>query len=148
MRGEIKESVASPEDCFGRMLTALSPGIIVTDIEGGRGSGGKEAYIIKEPRGAYTGRAILDTGMAYITQPAVNEWCTKNQIDVKAMILAAVESGWVLNAMPEKRYPGKGTNYAMGQIRCYHLDWGRLENSTQTAPHLAQVVNLMNKGVA
>jgi hypothetical protein len=146
MRGEIVSSTSSSEEMFSSMLNELAPGIAVTDIEGGRGSGGKDAYVIKEPNNRYTGRAILDTGIAYLMQPAVNEWCGKKQADPKALIQAAFERGWVKSLTPEKRYPGKGTNFAMGQVRCYILDWSRLENSTQTAPHLAEVVHLLNVG--
>lgn len=146
MKVEIAANVASPEECFGMMLNELAPGIIVTDIEGGRGSGGKEPFIVKEPRGKYTGRAIIGTGLAYLAQPAVHEWCGKNQVDMKAMLKAGYEAGWVLSLTPDKRYPGKGTNFAMGQVRCIPLDWARLENSTQTAPMLAEVVQMCNKG--
>lgn len=146
MRGEIVNSVLSPDQCFGKMLTDLSPGIIVTDIEGGRGTGGKEAYVIKEPRGPYTGRAITSTGLGYLSQPAVHKWCVENQVDMKAVMKSAFESGWALSESAEKRYPGKGTNFAMGQTRCFTLDWARLENSVQTAPHIAEVVSMMNRG--
>lgn len=146
MKVEIAANVATPEECFGMMLNELAPGIIVTDIEGGRGSGGKEPFIVKEPRGRYTGRAILQTGLAYLAQPAVHDWCGKNQVDMKAMLKAGYDAGWVLSLTPDKRYPGRGTNFAMGQVRCIPLDWARLENSTQTAPMLAEVVQLCNKG--
>jgi len=145
---EVSSATSTPAECFSRMLTSLAPGIIVTDTEGGRGTGGKEAYIIKEPTSRYTGRAVLDKGVAYLGSPAVHEWCSEHQVDVKSMIKAAFEAGWVMDLTPEKRYPGKGTNYAMGQVRCYLLDWNLLENSTQTTPVLANVVSLLNRGVA
>lgn len=148
MRGEISASTSSSEELFSMMLNDLAPGIVVTDIEGGRGAGGKDAYVIKEPNSKYTGRAILDTGLAYLMQPAVFEWCSKKQVDPKAMISAAHERGWVKSLVSEKRYPGKGTNFAMGQTRCFILDWALLENSSQTAPHLAEVVHLMNTGTS
>lgn len=146
MRGEIATNISSPTELFGRMLSEVSQGFVVTDIEGGRGSGGKEPFIIKEPKGHYTGRALVATGLAYISQPAIHKWCNENQVDMKAMVQAGFEAGWVLNTTPEKRYPGKGTNFAMGQVRCFQLDWARLENSTQSAPALAQVVQMANRG--
>ena len=146
MRGEIASNISTPTELFGRMLNDVSQGILVTDIEGGRGSGGKEPYVVKEPKGAYTGRAILQTGIGYLVQPAVHKWCTEFQVDMKAVMQAGFDEGWVLSLNPEKRYPGKGTNYAMGQVRCFQLDWVRLENSTQSAPMLAEVIKMMNKG--
>jgi hypothetical protein len=148
MRGEISASTSSPEELFSMMLNDLAPGIVVTDIEGGRGAGGKDAYVIKEPNSKYTGRAILDTGLAYLIQPAVFEWCSKKQVDPKSMISAAYDRGWVKSLVSEKRYPGKGTNFAMGQTRCFILDWALLGNSVQTAPHLAEVVHMMNTGTS
>lgn len=146
MRGEIASNISTPTELFGRMLNDVSQGILVTDIEGGRGTGGKEPYIIKEPRGQYTGRAILQTGIGYLAQPAIHKWCTEFQVDMKAIMQAGFDEGWVLALNPEKRYPGKGTNFAMGQVRCFQLDWARLENSTQQAPMLAEVIKMMNKG--
>jgi hypothetical protein len=67
-------------------------------------------------------------------------------VDMKAVMQAGLEAGWVLSLQTDKRYPGKGTSFAMGQVRCFHLDWARLENSTQSAPMLAEVVKMMNKG--
>ena len=146
MRGEIAENVSTPNELFGRMLNEVSQGILVTDIEGGRGSGGKEPYIIKEPKGQYTGRAILQTGVAYLSRPAIHNWCNEKQVDMKAVMQAGVDAGWVLSMEPEKRYPGKGTNFAMGQSWCFVLDWSRLENSTQSSPMLAEVIKMINKG--
>lgn len=146
MRSEISDNVSTPNELFGRMLNEVSQGILVTDIEGGRGSGGKEPYIIKEPKGQYTGRAILQTGIAYLSRPAVHNWCNEKQVDMKAIMQAGVDAGWVMSLEPEKRYPGKGTNFAMGQHWCFMLDWARLENSTQSAPMLAEVVKMINKG--
>jgi len=147
MCGEILANVSTPEECFGMMINDLSPGIMVTDIEGGRGTGGREAFVIKEPRAPYTGRAILNTGVGYLSQPALLDWCCKRQIDPKATINAGVAQGWVLNkGISEKRYPGKGSNHAMGQVRCFILDWAKLENSTNVSPMLAEVVKLCNKG--
>lgn len=148
MRKEISNVVSTSADCFGQMLTDLSPGIIVTDVEGGRGTAHKEAYVIKEPRTPYTGRAILDTSLAYISQTAVNEWCAKRHVDVNEVIREGVANGWVLNnGVMDRRYPSKGTNYAMGQIRCYVIDWAQLTNSAGLSHQLAELVQLCNKAV-
>ena len=141
----IQSFTSTPEDCFSSMLHTLAPGFIVTDIEGGRGSGGKQAYVEREPRGTYTGRLILDEKRGLITQPAVHGWCTERQIDVKEMMAAAHAHGWVLNSQPNKHYPGKGTIYTMGQCRCYEINLEKLETSAQIAPVLAEVVKLAVK---
>ena len=82
------------------MLNEVSQGILVTDIEGGRGSGGKEPYIIKEPKGQYTGRAILNTGIAYLARPAVNNWCIEKHVDMKAIMQAGFDAVSGLGARP------------------------------------------------
>ena len=148
MHAGIQSFTSTPEDCFSSMLHSLAPGFVVTDIEGGRGTGAKQAYVEHEPRGTYTGRLILDDKRGLITQPAVHNWCGERQIDVKEMMAAAFDLGWIRSPIPSKHYPGKGTHFTMGQCRCYELDLSKLEASAHLAPILADVVQLVHKDVA
>lgn len=146
MKQEISVSSSTPLDSFSDLIRDLGQGLLITDIEGGRGSGAKEPYIIKEPRGEYTGRVMTSLGIGYLVQPVIHAWCNKRQLDMKAIIRAGVKEGWILSENAEKRYPGKGTYFPMGQPRCYTLDWARLEASTQVQPQLAEIIQLAARG--
>lgn len=146
MHVNIEAISQTPEACFSSMLASISSGLVVTDIEGGRGSGGKQAYVDHQPQGKLTGRVILDENRGYIMQPVVHEWCSERQIDAKDMIEAAHALGWITSVNAIKRYPGKGTQYLMGQCRCYTLDLLSLENAAHAMPELAEVVKLVHKG--
>lgn len=145
--GEIRaantEVTATPEECFSRMLTDLSPGLIVTDIEGDRRKKVPTTpFLIREPRAPYTGRAIIEEGVAYLTQPAVSKWCVEHQVGMKNMMAEAVKQGWVKSDDTVKHFPAKGTDISMGQFRCYVLDLVKLETSAASMPKLAVVTNL------
>lgn len=143
MVDRIKYTVLTAEESFGMMLKDIGPGLLVTDIEGGKGK--NCAFILQEPRGPMTGRVIENEGIALIAQPVVNAWCNKNKTDVRAMALAAYRAGWLLSEDTDKRYPGKGTNYTMGQVRCFIVNWAALESSASSNPQLAEVIQMFDK---
>ena len=143
MRHEIDATTSTPAECFTLMLTELAPGLIITDIEGDKRSGTAYPSIIREPRAPYTGRIIASTSIGYIVQSSMHAWCTKHQVSLKAVIQAAVAKGWIMEPDSTLRYPGKGTPFAMGQSRCYTINWARLENSLSADPHMAKVIRLM-----
>lgn len=140
----IKYTVLTSEESFGMMLKDIGPGLLITDIEGGK-SHKNTAFVLQEPRGPMTGRVIVDTGIALIAQPVINAWCSKNKTDSGAMMFAANRAGWLISEEAEKRYPGKGTNYTMGQIRCFSINWAALESSASINPQLADVIQLFDK---
>lgn len=143
MRHEINATTSTPTECFGRMINELSPGFIVTNIEGDKRSGSPYPEIIREPRAPYTGRVIASTAIGYVTQSSMLTWCTKNQVSLKAVVKAAVDQGWIMEPDAVQRYPAKGTPFTMGQSRCYMINWAKLENSLATDPHMAKVISLM-----
>ena len=74
----------------------------------------------------------------------MHAWCTKHQVNLNAVIKAAVDNGWIMEPIAVLRYPAKGTPFTMGQSRCYMIDWRKLENALTVAPHMAKVLNLMD----
>lgn len=144
MVARIKYTVLSAEESFGMMLKDIGPGLLITDTEGGKSSK-NAAFILQEPRGPMTGRVITTLGVAYIPQPVINAWCSKNKTDSNAMMIAAKHAGWLVSEDAERRYPGKGTNYTMGQIRCFTINWAALESSASSSPQLADVIQMFDK---
>lgn len=146
MRNENVSIAATPEECFSRMLTDLSPGIIVTDIEGDkRGKVATVATIIREPRAPYTGRSVVTEGRAYLIQPMVHRWCTENQVGMKTMMAAVAAKGWLIRPDSILKFPAKGTNISMGQFKCFILNLEALEQSAEAQPNFMNVVSLIGK---
>lgn len=146
MREEVKSLTSSPAQLFSSMLTELSPGLIVTDIEGDKRQKNCIPHIVREPRAPYTGRVVIDDRRAYIIQPAMHKWCVENQVSMKGMIREMTELGWVLHKGDATlRFPAKGTDITMGQFRCYTLDLDRLEAASEKSSHLATIVSIFDK---
>lgn len=145
IRKEIENNTSTPVQLFSSMLTALAPGILVTDIEGDRRSN-TTPTIIREPRPPYTGRLIVDEKRLWLPQPMVNKWCAEHQVAAKELISEMAKIGWVLfRGEPAIKYPSKGTHITMGQFRCYTVDTSKLGTSEETAPEFENVVALFKK---
>lgn len=146
MREEVKSLTSSPAQLFSSMLTELSPGLIVTDIEGDKRQKNSMPHIVREPRAPYTGRVVIDDRRAYIIQPAMHKWCVENQVSMKGMVREMTELGWVLNKGDATlRFPAKGTDITMGQFRCYTLDLDKLEAASEKSSHLTTIVSIFDK---
>lgn len=146
MRLDNSLMVASPADCFNRMLNDLSPGLIVTDVQGDkRIKSPVFPSILREPRAPYTGRSVMDEARAYIIQPAIHKWCTTHQVSMRAMMTAAWSRGWLVSPEAVLRFPAKGTEISMGQFRCYIVDLEKMETSASADPTIAKVVSLMGR---
>lgn len=147
MREEVKALKSSPAQLFSSMLTDISPGLIVTDIEGDkRQKHPAMPRITREPRAPYTGRVVLDERRAYVIQPVVHKWCVENQVGMKNMIQEMVALGWVLYKGDARlKFPAKGTDITMGQFRCYTIDLDKLEAASEKASHLSTIVSIFDK---
>lgn len=123
---ELQEVVAinSPptHDVFGRMLSEISSGFIVTHNEGDARTSNKIAVVVKAPNGAITGRLIQENGELFVQQGVIRQWCSKNQADYGDMFRTAVDKGWV-KAETVHYSLGKGTKeYGLAPTRCWHID--------------------------
>ncbi len=146
LRSDNFSMVSTPADCFNRMLNDLSPGLIVTDVQGDkRIKSPVFPSILREPRAPYTGRSIMDEARAYIIQPAIHKWCTTHQVSMRAMMTAAWARGWLVSPEAVLRFPAKGTEISMGQFRCYVIDLEKMESSASADPVIAKVVSLLGR---
>lgn len=148
IRKEAESIVSTPSQLFSSMLTSLSPGFIVTDIEGDR----RQKLVptmIREPRAPYSGRVVVNNGRLYVPQPMVHKWCAENQVNMKGMVRDMVGLGWIMNSgEAAPRCLAKGTHITMGQFRCYEIDTSKMEASTEVAPDFANVVSIFKGEVA
>ena len=115
--------VSSMDDSFHRMITAVGPSTIFTDKEG-------DARVDRVPvlglQGEPVARVIRNTGEMYISISAIRDWCVKRQVGYSALRDAAVALG-ILQNPDIKFYVGKGTDRPTGQLRCWKLDWNKLQ---------------------
>lgn len=118
-------------DVFGRMLTDITKGFIVTSTEGDTKVRGREATVITHPsQPKITGRLIEDQRILYIQQVSIRDWCVRNQTDYGEMQRAVVAAGWTT---PEAEYYniGKGTReYGLASTRCWKIDLDRMQGNS------------------
>jgi len=141
LRGNLAETLATPEDMFTRMLHELSQGMIITDKEGDKRSN-EIAITLQQPRTAFTGRAIVNKGEGYLLVSKVRDWCAKHQVEYRSAIDAADKRGWLMKEKTLHYTIGKGTEYMTGPARCIALDWNKLDLDRAIEPSLAKVIAL------
>ncbi len=126
-----KEAVTSSTppviDVFGKMLTELTKGFIVTTNEGDTATAGKAATVVSHPSASYiTGRLIEDQAVLFIQQSSIRQWCAKNQSDYGDMFRTVIERGWASPDLVNANL-GKGTReYGLAPTRCWRLDVKRM----------------------
>lgn len=129
-RTTVTQSTADPAEQFGRMLSELQSGILVTS---GRGNLAKSesARIISEPRGTASliGRYIYPTDkntreVLILSVSAARDWATKHGVPLKE-IEAALTNGGVISAKPARIKLGQGVAKYAGtstSVLCWELD--------------------------
>lgn len=142
MRSEISASTSDASEMVGRMLSEVSPGILVTNTF----AGDKNAFVsvIREPRGAITGRIVVDEGRMYIPATVVQHWAATHFASVRDMIQSAHDKGWLLTNDRPRIYLGRGTTHAAGQTRCYVFNLAAMEGCAAHDPVVFNVVSLMH----
>lgn len=132
-RGHVVDAVNDPLEQFGKMLSDLWQGILITEGEGDVRKGAF-AVVAQEPRGPLVGRAIVivrgnnqpsnEKPVLLLNGAAVKEWCNKKGVSAKEMQDAAVHAGWLQPQL--LRYSlGRGTaTYASisSHVRCWVID--------------------------
>ena len=141
-----ENNTVTSEDGFQRMVSMLSPRIIVTtecrDSRDGRGP--------ETPRnrvnGAIAGRYILGTanskelaGRLILSQKEVRDWCMANRMDYHSMVASLKDDG-ALISQGEKFVITRGTDCTSQQTRCIVVDTRRL-NAESSAPVLTLVTD-------
>ena len=141
-RGVITQSTADPLEQFGRMLTDLQAGILVTE---GRGmlSKGESARCLAEPRGnsPLVGRYIYPTDrntkeVLILSVAAARDWATKHGTPLRDIIGALASQG-VLVDKPSRMKLGQGVAKYAGSspsVSCWELDALRLNDILGDSP--------------
>lgn len=133
---QFKESVTSSTppviDVFGKMLTEIAKGFIVTQNEGDASIAGKAATVIQHPNGAsITGRLIEGEQVLYIQQATIRTWCARNQADYNEMWASVIQRGWADSEL-WKYSLGKGTReYAVSPIRCWKINMQKMNGNEE-----------------
>ena len=133
----VHDRTASPIDSFHSMLTAFAQQTITTAVEMDGREGRVEVRMPYEP----VARIISGDGVAYLSIPAIREWCAKRHVGFNTLRQAIEEAGYMINH-DTRYYLGKGTTVATGQSRCWKVDWRAIQGSGSEAPatrHLSVV---------
>jgi hypothetical protein len=121
------------DDAFSRMVSELTPGIIVTcDFKDTRAGGIGETprnRVIGPVVGRWVTGSLNDRKLAnrlYLCHRAVHAWCTKNRTDFSNIVGHLREAG-ALVAEDEKVTLTRGTDMPRVQQRCIIVDTNKLE---------------------
>jgi hypothetical protein len=150
-RVQKSEAANDPVELFGKMLTDLWEGVLVTEGEGDIRKG-VLANVVQKPRGTLVGRAILPTKnelpILLLNSQAVKDWANRRGVSAREMFRTLVGQGW---ADPqETRYSlGKGTveySSTSSYIRCWKLDLEKV--GANGGQQVAQRFGVINGGTA
>ena len=86
-------------------------------------------------------------GRAYITRKFLNEWCSANRQDAKAMLEYIEETGCLLKDKTDKFTIGRGTQHMTGQTRVLGFDYDKYINMGHN-PTSKPVLKTVSKSVA
>ncbi len=131
-RHQMNDTVDSSSDTFGRMLTDIWQGILVTLGEGDLRRNAI-ADVVQHPRGILTGRAIVglsprENTTLLLNAIAVRDWCNRRGASAKELFAAGVAEGWV-SPKPVRYSLGRGTTqYATisSQVKCWEINLRKL----------------------
>lgn len=144
-RCDILRATSDPSELASHMLAELWQGILVTDTYSSGKGCKKPVYIIREPRGAITGRAVTDDRAVYISQAAMVKWSVERHVSFRDIIAASIKEGWVKSAVPERLYMGSGTDITAGQCRCFKFSMDAMESSAATYSAIDNIISMMSK---
>lgn len=121
------------EDAISSMISALSPGIAVTDFYRDLRTGPPDDVRI---HGRWNGRVIRGAkgnkepleGRLYLSARAVKDWCAANRITYREIIQEAKALGLWVELTSPKFVLGRGTSHTSGQEPCICLNYFKLES--------------------
>lgn len=119
--GAANLAMEDPEDTFSDLLRDLYPGILVTLNEGRAFTGATIAPNTWAPRGPLNGRMIIEHGVLYLAVGAINQWCTKNGVDVR-LLRGALLKNKHMEGVESRVNLGRGTHIpSSSRVRCWKL---------------------------
>ena len=122
------------EDTLSDMLRDLYPGMLITLTEGRGTQGAVLAPNTYPPRGALTGRVIVDQGILYLAAGAVNEWCAKHGIDTRGLA-TALKTKKCLTDTSARYYLSRGTSIpGTTRVRCWALQGAMVSEALNDLP--------------
>lgn len=145
------EAANDPLELFGKMLSDMWEGVLVTVGEGDMRRN-MVAQVVQKPRGALVGRAILpaknEVPVLLLNSQAVKDWANRRGVSAKEMFRSLVAAGWADSQ--DVRYSlGKGTveySQTSSYIRCWKLDPEKV--GLDTGHLVAQKFGVINGGSA
>lgn len=131
-RSVVESTTPGVVDQFGRMLSEIARGFIVTQNMGEDSSNGKHAIVTAGPNGQYiTGRYIQDEGLLYVQQSSIRQWCARNQADYNEVMHAVVTNKWCHHETVSFNL-GQGTReYSLAPTKCWKLYADKMKGQFQ-----------------
>lgn len=120
LSGTVRASYEDPEDTLSDMVREFYPGFIITDTEYRR-QGVPFASGCYPPRGAVTGRVILDTHRMYLPVTQVRQWCAKAGVDYGQLVLGLTRRS-ILHDEDDRFNLGRGTSIPAPRTRTWRIE--------------------------
>jgi Domain of unknown function (DUF927) len=120
LSGTVRECYEDPEDTLSDMIREFYPGLIITETEYRR-QGVPFAPGCYPPRGAVTGRVILDTHQLYLPVTQVRQWCAKAGVDYSQLVVALSRRS-ILWDEDDRFNLGRGTSIPAPRTRVWRIE--------------------------
>lgn len=146
-----QQNTMSDDDALNAMITDLASRVITSvDYRHAKDALGPEQVQYRGNANAVAGRHIQYNknkpselgGKLFLSRKAADEWCRKNQVDLKNVIEYGKSVGLV--SIPSAKFSlGKGTTIKTGNTTCICIDMVKLESMTPNG-----LISLVSGGVA
>lgn len=146
-----QQNTMSDDDALNAMITDLASRVITSvDYRHAKDALGPEQVQYRGNANAVAGRHIQYNknkpselgGKLFLSRKAADEWCRKNQVDLKNVIEYGKSVGLV--SIPAAKFSlGKGTTIKTGNTTCICIDMVKLESMTPNG-----LISLVSGGVA
>nr|MBP6735478.1 hypothetical protein [Chromatiaceae bacterium] len=120
LSGTVRASYEDPEDTLSDMVREFYPGFIITETEYRR-QGVPFAPGCYPPRGAVTGRVILDAHRMYLPVTQVRQWCAKAGVDYGQLVLGLTRRS-ILHDEDDRFNLGRGTSIPAPRTRTWRIE--------------------------
>jgi hypothetical protein len=122
IRYRIREHNAIPAETIASFLDEHQSNTLVLSAK----NAGNIDNVASEPRIELLIRKELDTGIAFISRNALQDYCAEHSINLTRMLRDLYDLRIVLQDNTRKVL-GMGTKWAAGQVRCVEIDLSKLD---------------------